>query len=276
MEDSSDHENTVRREFTKQARDYADRAILTDPEKIDSLIRATGASPDARVLEVATGPGHVALGFAAECDQVVGLDITEAQLEIARERKQERGLDSVQFQMGAAEDLPYRTNSFDLVVCRLAVHHFEDPELVTAEMARVCRPNGTIAVDDIVVSEFPSRAAYQNEFERLRDPSHVRALPLRELIDLFTQSKIEVTGVYSGVNVQEVDAWLSLTKTPESRADEARQMIEEDARNDRSGTRPFWRDGKLHFTQNTAIVVGRRVPESALSDTAVTDSPESG
>lgn len=266
MDDSSDHKRTVRQEFTKQAEDYAKSSILTDPEKIDSLVQATGASSEARVLEVATGPGHVAFGFAAECDQVVGIDITEAQLEIATEQKEERDVDNVRFERGDAEDLPYESDSFDVVVCRLAFHHFEDPSLVMEEMARVCRPNGTIAIDDIVVSEFSARASYQNTFERLRDPSHVRALPLSEIISLFSQSRTEVTDVSSGVNVQEVEQWLSLAVTLESRSDEVRQLIEEDARNDLSGTRPFWQDGELYFTQKTAIVVGRRLHESKLVD----------
>lgn len=267
VEDSSGHKSTVRKEFTKQARDYAESSILTDPEKIDSLIQATGASSEARVLEVATGPGHVAFGFAEECDQVIGIDITEAQLEIAKGKKEERGIDDIQFEKGDAEDLPYENNSFDAVVCRLAFHHFEDPSLVIEEMARVCRPNGTIAIDDIIVSEFSERASYQNTFESLRDPSHVRALPLSEIIALFSQSKIEVMDVTSGVNIQEVEQWLSLAKTTESQADEVRQMIEEDASNDLSGTRPFWQDGELYFIQKTAIVVGRRLHESKLSDT---------
>ena len=265
MEDPSDHKSTVREEFTKQARDYAESSILTDPEKIESLIQATSASSEARVLEVATGPGHVAFGFAEECDQVIGLDITEAQLEIAEEKRGERGVDNVHFARGDAEGLPYEDDSFDVVVCRLAFHHFENPSLVITEMARVCRPNGTIAIDDIIVSEFTERASYQNTFERLRDPSHVRALPLSEIIVLFRQSGADVTDVVSGANIQEVEQWLSLAKTSESRSDEVRQMIEEDARDDWSGTRPFWQDGKLYFIQNTAIVVGRRLHESELS-----------
>lgn len=262
MEDSSDHKSTVRKEFTKQARDYAESSILSDPEKIDSLIQTTGTSSEARVLEVATGPGHVAFGFAAESDLVIGVDITEAQLEIAKEKKEEHGIDNIHFEKGDAENLPYEDNSFDVVVCRLAFHHFEDPSLVIKEMARVCHPNGTVAIDDIIVSEFPERASYQNTFERLRDPSHVRALSLSEIIALFRQAKIEVTDVISDVNIQEVEQWLSLAKTPESNADEVRQMIEADASDDLSGTRPFWQDDELYFIQNTAIVVGRRLPES--------------
>lgn len=102
MPDSSDHKRTIHEEFTKQATAYAANASLTDPEKVDRLIRATDASSDARVLEVATGPGHVALGFADVCDEVVGIDLTEAPLTILEKTRQERGRPNVHFQKGDA------------------------------------------------------------------------------------------------------------------------------------------------------------------------------
>lgn len=263
MPDSSDHKNTVREEFTKQAAAYASNSSLTDPEKVDRLVRATDASPEARVLEVATGPGHVAFGFADVCDEVVGLDITEAPLAIAEETRQERGVNNIHFQKGDAETLPFDENTFDIVVCRLAFHHFETPSRVLQQMAQVCRPDGTVAVADLVVSEYPDRGNYQNQFEQLRDPSHVRALSLSDLIELFTEQGIEVDDVHTGVLVQEVEQWLSNAQTPDSRAAKARKMIKQDASEDLSGTRPFWRNGDLYFVQRTAIIVGRRLDELA-------------
>ncbi|WP_330630833.1 class I SAM-dependent methyltransferase [Halocatena halophila] len=59
---------------------------------------------------------------------------------------------------------------------RLALHHIEIPVAVVREMTRVCRPAGTVGIADLVVSEHAERGKYQNEFEWLRDPSHVRAL----------------------------------------------------------------------------------------------------
>lgn len=259
MSESSDHKRTVREEFTKQAAAYATNASITDPETIDRLVGATDPSPDARVLEVATGPGHVAFGFAAVCDEVVGLDLTSAPLAIAKETKREQGVNNVHFQKGDAETLPFEENSFDIVVCRLAFHHFADPSGVLQQMARVCRPNGTVAVADLVVSEYSERGTYQNRFERLRDPSHVRALSLSGLMGLFTETGVEITDVFTGELVQDVEQWLSNAQTPDNRATEARDMIERDASEDLSGTRPFWRDRKLYFTQRTATVVGRRL-----------------
>lgn len=262
MPNSSNHKSTVREEFTKQAAAYAANSSLTDSEKVDRLIRATDASSEARVLEVATGPGHVAFGFADVCDEVVGLDLTEAPLTIAEETKQERGVDNIHFQKGDAEILPFDDNAFDIVVCRLAFHHFETPSRVLQQMARVCRPNGTVGVADLVVSEYPERGNYQNQFEQLRDPSHVRALSLSELITLFTNNGLEVSNVNTGVLIPKVEQWLSNAQTSESRADEARRMIKQDASEDLSGTRPFWQDDELYFVQRTAIVVGRRLEKS--------------
>ncbi|UHQ99135.1 class I SAM-dependent methyltransferase (plasmid) [Natrinema zhouii] len=226
------------------------------------MIQATDASPDARVLEVATGPGHVALGFADVYDEVVGVDLMEAPLAIAEQTRRERGIPNVHFQKSDAEMLPFDDNTFDIVVCRLAFHHFEDPSRVLQQMARVCRPDGTVGVADLVVSEYPERGNYQNRFEQLRDLSNVRALSLSGLIELFTENGVEVHNVKTGVLIPEVEQWLGNAQTPDSRADEVRELIKEDANENLSRARPFWQDGELHFVQRTAIIIGRRLEKT--------------
>lgn len=257
MPDTDGHKRTVREAFTKQAEAYAANSSITDPERIDRLVRMSGAAAGKRVLEVATGPGHVALGFADACEEVVGIDLTEAPLAIAAERKRDRGVDNAEFLRGDAETLPFPDDSFDIVVCRYALHHVQSPEGVLRQMARVCRPGGTVAVEDLVVSEHSQRGDYQNEFERLRDPSHVRALPMSELFRAVADRGIEVEDVRTGALVQEMETWLDNAETPEPRATEVREMIRRDEERDLSGARPFRRDGDLHFVQRTATVVGR-------------------
>jgi hypothetical protein len=63
------------------------------------------------------------------------------------------------------------------------------------EMARVCRARGTIVVEDIDASEHPERAAYQDGWEILRDPSHVRTLALSELLQLVRDAGLETDSV---------------------------------------------------------------------------------
>ncbi|WP_353633222.1 class I SAM-dependent methyltransferase (plasmid) [Halobacterium sp. NMX12-1] len=257
MPDPSEHKQTVRRAFTEQATAYAAKTSVSDPKRIARLVDAAGVTSTDSVLEVATGPGHVAFGFADHCEGVVGVDLTRAPLQIARETQRERETGNVDFVRGDAEDLPFPPDAFDVVVCRLALHHVERPRRMVREMARVCRPNGTVAIGDLVVSEHSGRAEYQNTFERLRDPSHVRALPISELIDVVTGRGVEIDHLETGEVVQNVEDWLATAETPEPRAVDVREMLREDAEADLSGTRPFWRDGELFFSQQTAIVAGR-------------------
>ncbi len=63
------------------------------------------------------------------------------------------------FQEGDATALPFVDASFDLVFCRTAVHHFPDPAVVVAEMARVCRPGGRVAIADLIVLGVHGRPA---------------------------------------------------------------------------------------------------------------------
>lgn len=259
MAEPSDHKQTVRRSFTKQADAYATTPRLTDAENVASLVDASGVEADDTVLEVGTGPGHVARGFARRCDEVVGFDLTEAPLAIAREKKREHDGDNLTFVQADAEEIPFSDNSFDVVCCRLVVHHLENPARVLQEMARVCRPDGSIAVEDLVVSEHSDRAAYQNRFERLRDPSHVRAFSVSDLIDLLTDAGPDVQHVQTDVLVTEAEDWLETAETPADREREVRELLERDAEEDLSGTRPFWQDGQLYFLQRTAIVVARNL-----------------
>lgn len=259
MGDQSGHKTSVREEFTEQAKSYANSAVVTDSNKVEQLLRATDVPASARILEVATGPGHVARRFATACDTIVGVDITKAPLTIAEQRRQEGNIDNVHFGQSDAESLPFGRNTFDAVVSRLALHHLEMPEAAFQEMKRVCRPDGTVAIDDIVVSEHTERSQYQNQFERIRDPSHVRALPLSELIGLFTDCELEVSNVRMDSLTQTVDDWIDTAQTPDDRATKVRNMIKQDERNDLSGTNPYYQNGKLKFTQRTAIVVGKPV-----------------
>lgn len=259
MDDQSDHKTTVREEFTEQAESYANNAVVTDNNKVEQLFLATDIPANARILEVATGPGHVARGFATACDTVVGVDLTKAPLTIAEQRRREGNIDNMHFGQGDAENLPFRRNTFDAVVARLALHHLEMPEAALQEMRRVCRPDGTVAIDDIVVSEHTERGQYQNQFERIRDPSHVRALTLSELIDLFTDCELEVNNVRTDSLTQTVDDWIDTAQTPDNQAAKVRNMIEQDERNNLSGTNPYYQNGRLNFTQRTAIVVGKPV-----------------
>lgn len=252
------HKDTIRKEFTRQAEAFAALRELHSPERIDRLVNAISPAPTERALEIATGPGHVAMALALRCREVVGVDLTDAPLAIAERTRRERGLDNIRFQRADAEQLPFADDEFDIVLCRFALHHFEDPAVPLREMIRVCRPGGRIVVEDLAASEIPGRAAFYNHFERLRDTSHTRALSMSELLCLFGTHGLEIDSLYTADLVQAAEQWLANSHTPPDRAAQVRDLLARDEREDLSGTRPFRRDGELFFTQKTLAVVARK------------------
>ena len=254
------HDDTVRHAFTLQADKYAANSTLANPARLAHLVETVNPSKNSLVLDVATGPGFVAEAFASVCRMVVGVDITRAPLEIARRHLHKQNHSNLHFQLADVGHLPFANAQFNVVVCRLAVHHFNNPARILTEMARVCHVNGTVAIEDIIVSEHPVRASYQNRFEKLRDLSHTKAQPLTRLLKLFADTGIEVEKVITDNLLQDVDKWLSNTYTPPKRAARVKALIERDVGEDLSGTDPFRNsDGRLQFRQRTAIVVGRKL-----------------
>jgi ubiquinone/menaquinone biosynthesis C-methylase UbiE len=132
------------------------------------------------LLDVATGGGHTALAFAPQVGDVVALDLTLPMLEAARAHIATQGIINVTYCRGAAESLPFADSSFDISACRLAAHHFADPQRYAAEVARTLRPGGLFLLADHLGLDDPELDAFMDRFERWRDPSHVRAYTVDE------------------------------------------------------------------------------------------------
>ena len=162
-----DHSEALERAFAQQAAAFEDprfnRLFTTDSEW---LFERLPLDPGDLVLDVAAGTGHVARRLAPSVRAVVALDATRAMLE----RGRAQGVPNVIFVQGDAASMPFLDGSFDVVVSRFAVHHFEDPAVQLAEMRRCLRPGGRLAIADLVAD--PAAAAEQNRLEALRDPSH--------------------------------------------------------------------------------------------------------
>jgi SAM-dependent methyltransferase len=108
------------------------------------VLDTVGVTPGLRVLDVGVGDGNTAIEAAARGAVVAGIDLTPAQIERARRRAGSEGV-SLDLRVGDAEDLPYDDASFDLVVSVLGAMFAPDHQRAAAELARVCRPGGTVA-----------------------------------------------------------------------------------------------------------------------------------
>ena len=171
----------IREQFTRQAEAYARMRQATDEAALKGLVALDARrAPGSRVLDVACGPAFLTMAFAEACGSAVGLDATEALLELARREAERRGLANLSFVSGEAEQIDFDDGSFDIVSCRAAFHHFAGPEAVLHEMVRVARSGGALLIVDMLASEDAAKAETHNRIERLCDPTHVRALPASE------------------------------------------------------------------------------------------------
>src|ERR671924_662354 len=166
------HADRVERAFSRQAAAFEEQPIFTTDS--DWLFERLELHAGDLVLDVAAGTGHVARALAPSVRCVVALDATAAVLAAGKAHADRAGLHNVVFQRGDAAALPFADATFDIVVSRFAVHHFEDPTPPLAEMRRCLRPGGRLAIADIIAADDPAVAALQNRLERLRDPSHAR------------------------------------------------------------------------------------------------------
>jgi len=169
----------VQEQFGKTAAHYLTSKPHALGKSLERLVELTSPHKDWRVLDVATGGGHVAYTFAPHVGRVWATDITQEMLDQVKAEAQKRGLANLRTTYAKAEALPFEDASFDLVTCRIAPHHFDSIPQFLSEIHRVLKPGGTAALVDNVVPAGPI-GDYVNAFERLRDPSHLRAWTMDE------------------------------------------------------------------------------------------------
>ena len=140
-----------------------------------------GLPQGARVLEVAPGPGYLAIEIARLGGfQVTGLDISHTFVAIAAENSRQAGV-AVEFRQGDVAEMPFANESFDLVVCQAAFKNFTLPRSALAEMHRVLRSGGTAVIQDM------SRDATHADIDR-----EVKGMELGRISTFTTTATLEM------------------------------------------------------------------------------------
>lgn len=241
-------------QFTKQAAPFANASAISDKQALEILLGSTNASEKDTTLDVACGPGIVVCAFAEVVRHATGIDIVPTMIEQARLLQKINSLTNVSWKIGDVTTLPYADASFSIVTSRYAFHHLENPVRVLSEMKRVCRNDGKIVLIDVVVSEDSQKAGRFNRMEKLRDPSHVRALSLSEMKSLFKDAGLPDPEI-SYFNLElELESFLNRSFPTAENAAKVRKIIEKETHENKMGIN-VRRDGNtFEFTYPIAVL----------------------
>ncbi len=162
--------------FSRQAEAYAASPSHAHGADLEIVAGFAAPGPNDRCLDIACGPGHTALRMAREAGLVIATDIAPGMLATARRLAAERDLDNLLVLYADATALPFTDASFDLVTCRIAPHHFAEVPEFLAETARVLAPAGRFVLEDSLAPDDAETAAFLEDLEKRRDPTHVHSL----------------------------------------------------------------------------------------------------
>ncbi|HEX7004874.1 MAG TPA: class I SAM-dependent methyltransferase [Trueperaceae bacterium] len=189
-----------------------------------------GSLAGKEALDVATGGGHVALALAQAGARVTASDLTPGMLAQASNflREQTPGVEVV-FREADAGRLPFDDSTFDLVTCRIAAHHFPDPQAFLGEAERTLRPGGLLVLIDNIAPQDPELARAMNGLERKRDEAHVEAYAVSWWVAGVTRAGLETVHLERFWREKSFREWARRTppegKDPALHADEVEEFL---------------------------------------------------
>jgi ubiquinone/menaquinone biosynthesis C-methylase UbiE len=252
------HSEEIIDQFTRQAAGFAQSQTARNQDILNQVIRLAEPRKTDAMLDVACGPGVLVCGFAPQVRHAAGIDLTPAMLDQARSLQSSEGLENISWVQGDVTPLPFLESSFDIVACRFAFHHFLDPLAVLREMRRVCRSGARL----IVVDSAPAatRAEAFNAMEKLRDPSHTRALPVEELSTLFRAAGLPKPRIESFRLGQDLNSILARSYPREGDGLRIRAMFADALNEDFMDVQPR-RDGENILFSMPGVAMVARVAE---------------
>jgi len=189
--------------WSDRAQAYRESETHRSGADLDLLVEWCEPAEGVKVLDVATGGGHVADRLRAAGCEVVTLDPSPGmQADV----------------LAAAEEIPFEDGAFDVVVTRIAPHHFEDVRAAVAELERVS--NRLVVVEDTLFS-----SERHEEAERLRDPTHVRNYTEDEWREFLTDAGLEVEQVECFEKTHPLEDWLARTGCDGEDAERVRELL---------------------------------------------------
>jgi len=246
----------VKEQFNKQAEKFANWSVGKNVEYLNGYFDFCNIQPNDILLDVACGPGDFTNLTARRILKASGVDISDKEIEIANRQSSELGLTNVVFDCSDVENLPYSNNSFTVVVCKSAFHHFMNPEIVFKEMIRCCENGGKISIQDIRAYDDSYVNEFFEAFDKLIDNSHNKTLNEYEFNKLYSGNGIKKTGEFKldvDLNVREYVDHAVQDKGNQEKID---RLLKHGLDDNRINNYLFMKDGELYFKRPVYLIIG--------------------
>lgn len=252
------HQSLIVDQFSRQAELFAQSPALHNEAALSLLVEAATPQPSDATLDVACGPGSVVVAFARVAKKSAGLDATPAMLREAEKLAAANNIANVEWHLGDVYALPFADNSFDIVTCRFAFHHLREPARALAEMVRVCRVGGRIALCDGIAADDPEKAAAFNRMEKHRDPSTVEFRTLGWHLALLKASGLPAPAKHFYQVPAERERLIAASFPVNDDRALLRRMIDESVEGDRMGLAARRDRDTVKFAYPAAILVAEK------------------
>ncbi|GLU35411.1 class I SAM-dependent methyltransferase [Trinickia caryophylli] len=218
------HQERVADAFGSTAAAYLTSPSHASGADLKTLAEQVAVTPQAAVLDLGCGAGHVSFAVAPHVRSVIAYDLAEQMLATVLMAARERGFTNIATEQGAAERLPFADASFDWVLSRFSAHHWHDVPRALSEVRRVLKPGGRVVFVDVVGADHPMLDTHLQAAELLRDGSHIRNYRADEWMTFFEQAGFAPRAGARWRLPMQFDQWVARMRTPEVRVAAIRSL----------------------------------------------------
>ena len=248
----------VKRQFNKQDSQFAHWSVGKNINYLKGYYDFCDITSKDTLLDVACGPGDFTIFAAGQISSAYGIDISDREIEIARKQSEDAGLKNIQFHCADVEYLPNADNSFSIVLCKSAFHHFVNSDRVLREMKRCCEPSGKISIQDIVMYDDDYVNNYFETFDRFIDISHNRTLGISEINRLFQNNTISKSKEFRLDVDLNVNEYIGHALQASGEKVEIKKLLIRGQQDRKLSEFLFRKEGELFFKRPVYLILGTK------------------
>jgi ubiquinone/menaquinone biosynthesis C-methylase UbiE len=210
----SNHASKVEEQFGSVAQAYLTSTVHSQGAELAAVAEKTRRTPNATVLDLGCGAGHLSFAIAPHVKSVIAYDLSAEMLDVVRAEAGRRNLGNLVTKQGHVDELPFEDSSFEWVCTRYSAHHWTTVTRAIAEIRRVLKPGGVFILIDTCAPEPPLLDTHLQAVELLRDCSHVRNYTQSQWVAMLLGQNFVIKNQTSWKISINFKSWVQRMRTP--------------------------------------------------------------